>query len=212
MITRRGTAPRHRPGNFRFIVERTIASAFGPCGQPARARSRSPPARSPAGSLTAASPAARAAGPTRRPRSRPPDVSSTSCPSRSRFPGAGAPTGCRCAGTNRMPHKACRSGTRGLPSTFFGPGFGSNGSVNDHSSSSHLQPRLTPTRTYGQNRRQTPDQQLLLEPVRPGGTANRQTAPTYPKRPASQCAVLGGPPGRRALQRPRIAYSAPLQQ
>jgi hypothetical protein len=37
--------------------------------------------------------------------------------------------------TNRIPHSACRSGTRGLPSTSFGPGTGSNGSMSDHSSS-----------------------------------------------------------------------------
>lgn len=37
--------------------------------------------------------------------------------------------------TKRIPDRACRSGTRGLPSAFFGPGFGSNGSTSDHSSS-----------------------------------------------------------------------------
>ncbi len=33
-----------------------------------------------------------------------------------------------------MPHNACRSGTRALPSTSFGPGFGSNGVTNNDSS------------------------------------------------------------------------------
>lgn len=37
--------------------------------------------------------------------------------------------------TKRIPHRACRSGTRGLPSTRFGPGCGSNGSMSAHSSS-----------------------------------------------------------------------------
>ncbi|GAX56576.1 hypothetical protein SO3561_08144 [Streptomyces olivochromogenes] len=37
--------------------------------------------------------------------------------------------------TNRIPHSACRSGTQGLPSTSFGPGAGSNGSMSDHGSS-----------------------------------------------------------------------------
>ncbi|MDQ0753030.1 hypothetical protein QF034_007261 [Streptomyces africanus] len=37
--------------------------------------------------------------------------------------------------TNKIPHSACRSGTRGRPSFSFGPGCGSNGSISDHSSS-----------------------------------------------------------------------------
>lgn len=36
--------------------------------------------------------------------------------------------------TNRIPHRACRSGTRGRPSTCFGTGSGSNGSMSEHSS------------------------------------------------------------------------------
>ncbi|CAL9278578.1 hypothetical protein SUDANB91_00018 [Streptomyces sp. SudanB91_2054] len=40
-----------------------------------------------------------------------------------------------------MPHRAYRSGTRGLPCTFFGPGLGSNGSTNDHSSSDSIHGR-----------------------------------------------------------------------
>lgn len=144
--------------------------ALDPCGQPTRARSRSPPAPSPVGSWPAASPAAaRAAGPTRRPRSRPPDAASTSCPSRSPAPGAGTPTGCR---------YAARTGSRAKPA---GPALAV--------SALHLlrprlrqqrldqrpqfirhdpRPRLTVshTQTYGQNRQPTHDQQLLSGPVR----------------------------------------------
>ena len=43
--------------------------------------------------------------------------------------------------TNRIPHNACRSGTRGRPSTSFGPGSGSNGSMSDHSSSDTIHGR-----------------------------------------------------------------------
>ncbi|CAM5669109.1 hypothetical protein STENM223S_09884 [Streptomyces tendae] len=43
--------------------------------------------------------------------------------------------------TKRIPHRAWRSGTRGLPSAFFGPGFGSNGSISDHSSSDTIHGR-----------------------------------------------------------------------
>lgn len=43
--------------------------------------------------------------------------------------------------TNRTPHKACLSGTRGLPSTSFGAGSGSNGSMSDHSSSDTIHGR-----------------------------------------------------------------------
>ncbi len=49
--------------------------------------------------------------------------------------------------TNRIPHNACRSGTRGRPATSFGPGSGSNGSMSDHSSSDtiHGRDRRFPT-------------------------------------------------------------------
>ncbi len=49
--------------------------------------------------------------------------------------------------TNRIPHKACRSGTRGRPSTSFGPDLGSNGSASAHSSSDTIHGRdcLFPT-------------------------------------------------------------------
>jgi hypothetical protein len=43
--------------------------------------------------------------------------------------------------TNRIPHRACRSGTRGRPATSFGPGLGSNGSMSDHSSSDTIHGR-----------------------------------------------------------------------
>ena len=43
--------------------------------------------------------------------------------------------------TNRIPHKACRSGTRGLPSTNFGAASGNNGSMSDHSSSETIHGR-----------------------------------------------------------------------
>ncbi len=43
--------------------------------------------------------------------------------------------------TNRIPHRACRSGTRGLPATSFGAGTGSNGSISDHSSSDTIHGR-----------------------------------------------------------------------
>jgi hypothetical protein len=43
--------------------------------------------------------------------------------------------------TNKMPHNACRSGTRGRPSTAFGGGSGSNGSISDHSSSDTIHGR-----------------------------------------------------------------------
>lgn len=45
--------------------------------------------------------------------------------------------------TNKIPHKACRSGTRGRPGFSFGPGIGSNGSINDHSSSETIHGRDT---------------------------------------------------------------------
>lgn len=49
--------------------------------------------------------------------------------------------------TNRIPHSACRSGTRGRPATAFGVGSGSNGSINSHSSSETIHGRefLVPT-------------------------------------------------------------------
>lgn len=43
--------------------------------------------------------------------------------------------------TNRIPHNAWRSGTRGRPATSFGPGSGSNGSMSDHSSSDTIHGR-----------------------------------------------------------------------
>lgn len=43
--------------------------------------------------------------------------------------------------TNRIPHRACRSGTRGRPATSFGSGAGSNGSVSDDSSSDTIHGR-----------------------------------------------------------------------
>ncbi|MGY3334805.1 hypothetical protein ACVW0K_000904 [Streptomyces filamentosus] len=43
--------------------------------------------------------------------------------------------------TNRIPDRACRSGTRGLPGTSFGAGTGSNGSISDHSSSDTIHGR-----------------------------------------------------------------------
>lgn len=90
---------------------------------------------------TAASPAApRATRPRHRPRSRPPGAASRSFPSRSPTPGAGTPIGYRCS-TNKMPHRACRFGTRGLPCTSLGPGSGSNGSVSDHGSSDTIHGR-----------------------------------------------------------------------
>lgn len=56
--------------------------------------------------------------------------------------------------TNRIPHNACRSGTRGRPSTSFGPGSGNNGSISDHSSSDTIHgrdcrfPTTRPTTTH----------------------------------------------------------------
>ena len=49
--------------------------------------------------------------------------------------------------TNKIPHRACRSGTLGRPSTCFGPGSGNNGSTSDHSSSETIHGRdcLFPT-------------------------------------------------------------------
>ncbi len=49
--------------------------------------------------------------------------------------------------TNRIPHRACRSGTLGRPATNFGSGSGNNGSINDHSSSDTIHGRefLFPT-------------------------------------------------------------------
>lgn len=53
--------------------------------------------------------------------------------------------------TDKIPHSACRSGTRGRPETSFGPGTGSNGSISDHSSSDTINgrgcrfPATTPT-------------------------------------------------------------------
>ena len=49
--------------------------------------------------------------------------------------------------TNKIPHKAWRSGTLGRPGFSFGPGIGSNGSINDHSSSETIHGRdsLFPT-------------------------------------------------------------------
>ncbi|MET8229027.1 hypothetical protein [Streptomyces sp. NPDC005301] len=53
--------------------------------------------------------------------------------------------------TNKIPHNACRSGALGRPSTCFGPGSGSNGSLSDHSSSETIHgrdclfPATTPT-------------------------------------------------------------------
>lgn len=43
--------------------------------------------------------------------------------------------------TNRIPHNACRSGTRGRPATSFVPGSGSNGSTSYHSSSDTIHGR-----------------------------------------------------------------------
>ncbi len=43
--------------------------------------------------------------------------------------------------TNRIPQSACRSGTRGRPSTCFGTGSGNNGSMSDHSSSDTIHGR-----------------------------------------------------------------------
>ncbi|GAA2683293.1 hypothetical protein GCM10009864_65270 [Streptomyces lunalinharesii] len=43
--------------------------------------------------------------------------------------------------TNKIPHNACRSGTLGRPSTGFGPGLGSNGSISAHSSSDTIHGR-----------------------------------------------------------------------
>lgn len=46
--------------------------------------------------------------------------------------------------TNRIPHRACRLGTRGRPATGLGVGFGSNGSISGHSS---RRPPLPPSGT-----------------------------------------------------------------
>ncbi len=43
--------------------------------------------------------------------------------------------------TNRIPHRAGRSGTRGHPVTSFGAGTGNNGSIREHSSSETTQGR-----------------------------------------------------------------------
>lgn len=86
---------------------------------PARVRSRSPPATGRASSRPAVSSAAPGAG---RPR---PEAQLLRRYSHS------MPV-CR---TDRIPHNACRSGIRGRPSIGFGPGSGSNGSMNGHSSS-----------------------------------------------------------------------------
>ena len=43
--------------------------------------------------------------------------------------------------TNRIPHRACRSGTRGRPGTSFGARTGNNGSTSDHSSSDTIHGR-----------------------------------------------------------------------
>lgn len=49
--------------------------------------------------------------------------------------------------TNKIPHKAWRSGTRGRPGFSFGAGIGSNGSIDHHSSSETIHGRdsLFPT-------------------------------------------------------------------
>lgn len=49
--------------------------------------------------------------------------------------------------TNKIPHNACRSGTRGRPATNFGPSSGNNGPTNAHSSSETIHGRdsLFPT-------------------------------------------------------------------
>jgi hypothetical protein len=61
------------------------------------------------------------------------------------------------------PHRACRSGTRGLPSSSFGPGSGNNGLINDHSSSDTIHGRdcLLLNETNEQASRRSHDQQLL---------------------------------------------------
>lgn len=81
-----------------------LSPLSGPAGPPARGKSRSPPSTSPAASPTAASSAAPgAASPTRRPPSRPPGAASRSHPSRNPAPGAGTPTGSRCAARTESP-------------------------------------------------------------------------------------------------------------
>lgn len=51
--------------------------------------------------------------------------------------------------TNRIPHRACRSGTRGRPATSFGAGTGSNGSMSSHSSSETIHGRVFRFATNG---------------------------------------------------------------
>lgn len=83
--------------------------------------------------------------------------------------------------TKRIPHKACRSGTRGLPSTSFGACSGSNGSMSDQSSSDTIQGRrggrFRTTRPTSRRANSQHDQQLLLEPLR--------TRPRHLSRPTS---------------------------
>ncbi|EST18835.1 hypothetical protein M878_43765 [Streptomyces roseochromogenus subsp. oscitans DS 12.976] len=43
--------------------------------------------------------------------------------------------------TDKIPHRACRSSTRGRPVTSVGPGSGNNGSTSDHSSSDTIHGR-----------------------------------------------------------------------
>jgi hypothetical protein len=71
----------------------------------------------------------------------------TSCRSRNRAPGAGTPTGCRCAGRTEFRTEPAGQEPAAGPASSFGPGSGNNGSISDHSSSDTIHGRefLFPT-------------------------------------------------------------------
>ncbi len=68
--------------------------------------------------------------------------------------------------TNRIPHRACRSGTRGRPSTSFGDSSVNNGSIIDHSSSEMIQGRDCLFRTTRQTNGETSQQSYETPPSR----------------------------------------------
>jgi hypothetical protein len=82
--------------------------------------------------------------------------------------------------TNRIPHRACRSETRGRPAISLGAGCGSNGSISSHSSSGTIHGRefhFPAAGASGIRDGRDAAKRLLPGPLRPAGYPQAQEVP-----------------------------------
>ncbi len=174
-----------------------LGPLLGLVERPAHGWSRSPPETSGAASQRATSVAGRReGGPTRRPRSKRPAAASTSCQSRSRAPGAGTPTGCRCAG---------RTGSRTEPAGQEPSATRRPTSDPAPATTARSAATVRPTRSTDESSSSSRTEQRASEPtVTPSATSVRTSYPRgLPRRPGRRRGRREGSPRRPGRPRGR---------